>query len=179
MIKISHTIKRMYERRVVFSIGVTFQTPYEKLAAIPATIRSIIEAQSEVRFDRAHFKGYSSSSLGYEVVYYVKNSDCNTYMDIQQAINLGIYRRFQDDGIDFAYPTQTVYLENGAGDRATATLGNAESRSMTAFAVWVTASRGVRHQNPSLRSLAKGGSVVAGDFLFDIFRSKRYLIIEG
>jgi len=103
--------KRMYERRVVFGIGVTYQTPHEKLSAIAAMLRKIIEAQPDVRFDRAHFKEYADSSLNYEVVYYVKSPDYNTYMDIQQVINLEIYRRFQDEGIEFAYPTRTLYLQ--------------------------------------------------------------------
>lgn len=103
--------KRMNERRVVFSIGVTYQTPYEKLAAIPSMLRETIEAQKETRFDRAHFQAYGDFALNFEVVYYVKTPDYNTYMDIQQTINLEIYRRFHDEGIEFAYPTQTLFLE--------------------------------------------------------------------
>ena len=45
---------RMYERRVPFSIGVTYQTPREKLEKIPGLIRGIIEAQDQTRFDRSH-----------------------------------------------------------------------------------------------------------------------------
>lgn len=109
--------KRMQERRVVFTIGVTYQTPYEKLAAIPSMIREIIEAQETTRFDRAHFARYGDFALVFEVVYYVTVPDYNVYMDIQQRINLELYRRFTAEGIEFAYPTQTVYL---AGNRATA-----------------------------------------------------------
>ncbi|NIM62347.1 MAG: mechanosensitive ion channel, partial [Acidobacteria bacterium] len=42
--------KRMAERRIVFSFGVIYQTPYEKLAGIPGMVREIIEAQESVRF---------------------------------------------------------------------------------------------------------------------------------
>lgn len=106
--------KRMYERRVVFSLGVTYATPYEKLERIPALIREIIEDQPQVRFDRAHFKEYGAFSLNFEIVYYVLNPDYNLYMDTQQAINLAIFRRFKEEGIDFAYPTQTLYLHAAA-----------------------------------------------------------------
>ena len=102
--------KRMFERRIVFSLGVTYQTQHEKLAAIPATIREIIEAQEDTRFDRAHFKAYGDFALTFEIVYYVLVPDYNVYMDIQQAINLAIYERFEKEGIDFAYPTQTLYV---------------------------------------------------------------------
>lgn len=102
--------KRMDERRIVFSIGVVYQTPYEKLGAIPGMVREIVEAQEQTRFDRAHFSKYGDFALIYEIVYYVKIPDYNAYMDIQEAINLEIYRKFHEHGIEFAYPTQTVFV---------------------------------------------------------------------
>jgi small-conductance mechanosensitive channel len=103
--------KRMMERRVVFNLGVIYQTPSEKLARIPEIIHDIINAQDQARFDRAHFNEFGASSLNYEIVYYVRSPDYNIYMDIQQQINLEIFRRFEDEGIEFAYPTQTLFLE--------------------------------------------------------------------
>ena len=102
--------KRMYERRVVFTIGVLYQTPVEKLETIPILIREIVESQKQVRFDRAHFKEYGTYSLNFEVVYWIKNPDYNVYMDIQQAINIALFRRFEKEGVEFAYPTQTLYF---------------------------------------------------------------------
>ncbi len=102
--------KRMGERRVVFSFGVLYQTKYEALQKIPSMVREIIESQKPTRFDRAHFKEFGDSALNFEVVYYVLSPDYNIYMDIQQAINLTLFQRFEQDGIGFAYPTQTVYL---------------------------------------------------------------------
>ncbi|MEN8143843.1 MAG: mechanosensitive ion channel family protein [Gemmatimonadota bacterium] len=102
---------RMEERRVAFSLGVTYQTSPSDLQAIPDTIRSIIESYPAARFDRSHFKTFGSSSLDIETVYYVTVPDYQAYMDLQQAINLDVYRRFAADGIEFAYPTQTVFVE--------------------------------------------------------------------
>jgi small-conductance mechanosensitive channel len=113
--------KRMFERRVVFSFGVIYQTPTEKLERIPGMVREIVAAQPKTRFDRAHFKEYGDSSLDFEVVYYVLDPDYNVYMDIQQEINLAIFRRFQEAGIEFAYPTRTLYVNNLA---AAATTGS-------------------------------------------------------
>ncbi len=104
--------KKMYERRVVFTLGVTYQTSHAKLAAIPAMIKKMVEEHETARFDRAHFKEYGDFALVYEVVYYVKSPDYNIYMDIQQAINLAIYRSFAEEGIEFAYPTQTLFLQS-------------------------------------------------------------------
>jgi len=83
-------------------------------------IRDIVEAQTPVRFDRAHFKEYGASSLNFEIVYYILDPDYNRYMDIQQAVNLEIYRRFDQEGIEFAYPTQTLYLRREVEDAVSA-----------------------------------------------------------
>lgn len=101
---------RMEQRRVVFSLGVTYQTPAEKLERIPSLIRSAIEAQQGARFDRSHFASYGDSALNFETVYYVESSDYTQHMDILQAVNLRIYRTFEDEGIEFAYPTQTLFV---------------------------------------------------------------------
>ena len=69
-----------------------------------------VDEQDQVRFDRAHFKNYGDFSLVYEVVYHVLVPDYNVYMDKQQAINLAIHRRFEEAGVEFAYPTQTIHL---------------------------------------------------------------------
>lgn len=103
---------RMFERRVVFSIGVTYETPADKVRAIPDILRKAVESQENVRFDRAHFQKYGDFALLFEVVYYVLSADYNQHMDIQQAINLEIFERFGEHDIEFAYPTQTLYVNN-------------------------------------------------------------------
>ncbi len=105
---------RMYERRVVFSVGVTYQTPAEKLAMISEILEEAVRAQKGVRFDRAHFQKYGDFALIYEIVYYVLSPDFNAYMDIQQAINIAIFERFEAEGLEFAYPTQTLYLSRSS-----------------------------------------------------------------
>jgi small-conductance mechanosensitive channel len=103
--------KRMSERRIVFRLGVVYQTSVEKLVAIPEMLRTIVENQSGTRFDRAHFASYGDFALTFEAVYYVLSPEYNRYMDVQQAINLDIYRTFQGQGIEFAYPTQTLLVQ--------------------------------------------------------------------
>ena len=102
--------KRMQERRVVFSVGVTYDTPHDRLEKIPGMIAEAIGSQDSTRFDRAHLKGFGPSSLDYEAVYYVLDPDFNLYMDIQQAINLSLVRSFRESGVEFAFPTQTLHL---------------------------------------------------------------------
>jgi small-conductance mechanosensitive channel len=102
---------QMEERRVVFGLGVTYDTSYDKLSRIPTIIQKIIEAQENTRFDRAHFASYGDFSLNFEIVYYVLSADYNTFMDIHQAVNLAIFSVFNEAGISFAFPTQTLHLE--------------------------------------------------------------------
>jgi small-conductance mechanosensitive channel len=106
--------KRMQERRAVFSLGVVYQTPAAKLETVPAMLKEIVEAQEKVRFDRAHFREYGDSALNFEVVYYLLEPDYLLYADTQQAINLEIFRRFEKEGIGFAYPTRTLHVESGS-----------------------------------------------------------------
>lgn len=101
---------RMQERRVVFNISVTYQTPHAVLERIPGMLKEIIEKNSSVRFERAHFQRLGESSLVFEIVYFVTEPDYSRYMDIQQAINLDICERFETERIAFAYPTQTVFV---------------------------------------------------------------------
>ena len=105
---------RMFERRVVFSVGVTYQTTPEQLRSAQKILREAVESQEKVRFDRAHFQSFGDFALVFEVVYYVLSPDYNVYMDIHQAINLAIFERFAEQSIEFAYPTQTLYLSRAA-----------------------------------------------------------------
>lgn len=106
-----HNYKRMSERRIVFSFGVIYQTSLEKLKMVNNIICAIIKSQRQARLDRVHFKEYGESSLNFEVVYFVTDPDYNIYMDLQQAINLEMFRRFQEEGIEFAYPTRTLFIQ--------------------------------------------------------------------
>jgi small-conductance mechanosensitive channel len=102
----------MERRRVPFTFGVTYRTTMEQLKKIPDKVREIIENINNATFDRCHFKNYGNFSLDFEAVYYVETADYNVYMDIQETINLAIFRYFAEEQIEFAYPTQTLFVEN-------------------------------------------------------------------
>ncbi|MBC7562028.1 MAG: mechanosensitive ion channel family protein [Gemmatimonadaceae bacterium] len=111
---------RMQERRVVFHVGVTYQTPRELLERIPGMLRGAIESQAPVRFDRAHLASFNDFAIDFEVVYFVKSAEYNVYMDIQQLVNLSVHAQFEEAGAEFAYPTQTLLLQRAAGSTARA-----------------------------------------------------------
>jgi small-conductance mechanosensitive channel len=101
----------MAERRIVFQFGVTYETPIEKLRQIPELVRQIFAEQAQTRLDRAHFKQMGAYSLDFEVACYVLAPDYNLYMNIQQAVNLSLMECLAEAGIDFAFPTQTLFLQ--------------------------------------------------------------------
>ena len=101
------------ERRCAFTLGVTYDTPSEKLQRIPDLIREIVESREHTRFDRCFFMAFGDSALNFDSVYYVLAPDFKTYGETNHAINLEIVKRFGEEGIEFAYPTQKVYFEGG------------------------------------------------------------------
>lgn len=101
---------RMYERRIVFSVGVTYSTPRTELERIPPLLQAAIEAETSVRFDRSHLSAYGTYSIDFESVYFVTSPDYGVYMDAQQRILLRVHARFEEHGIEFAFPTQTLLL---------------------------------------------------------------------
>ena len=74
-------------------------------------IQEIIERQENTRFDQAHFKEYGPYSLSFEIVYFVISRNYHLYLDIFQKVNLEIFKLFQNEKIEFAYPTQTVMVD--------------------------------------------------------------------
>jgi len=103
--------KRMQKRRVLFKIGVVYSTPPEVLKEIPVILRQIVERTPETIFDRAHFQSFGDFSLNFETVYYIIGADYNKYADIQQAVLYAVVDAFTKEGIQFAFPTQTLHLE--------------------------------------------------------------------
>jgi len=103
--------KRMNSRRIVFKIGVVYQTSIDKVQKIPVLVKDIFKATEGVRLDRVHFQSFGDFALIYEIVYYVLSADYNVYMDKQQEINFALMKTFAQEGIEFAYPTQTLYVQ--------------------------------------------------------------------
>ena len=105
-----HNYKKMEKRRIVFTFGVVYETPTEKVRKIPDIVKNIINSVNLAETDRVHFNKFGDSSLNFEVVYYLNSSDYNEYMDVQQQINLAIKQEFEKKKVEFAYPTQTVFI---------------------------------------------------------------------
>jgi small-conductance mechanosensitive channel len=106
--------RKLERRRVSFTIGVTYDTKTEKLKLIPFLIKDIFDGLDRAELSRVHFTEYGDFSLKFAIVYFVNSSDYGEYLNIQQYINLGIKEAFEREGIEFAYPTSTVYIRKDA-----------------------------------------------------------------
>lgn len=102
--------KRMEVRRIAFKLGVAYQTSLEKLTLVPDLIKNIFSKMDGVTLDRVHFESFGDFALHYEIVYFVLSSDYNVYMDKQQQINFLVKELFERERIEFAYPTQTLFV---------------------------------------------------------------------
>jgi small-conductance mechanosensitive channel len=112
-----NNFKQMKERRIASTIGVTYDTDIEKVKKIPEMIETILKKDENIRPSRIHFKKFGASSLDFEIVYFIKTSNFKTYMDSRQRFNLGLMEKFKQEKIEFAYPTQTVFLNNENTDK--------------------------------------------------------------
>lgn len=103
---------RIVERRYLLKIGVKYDTPADKLEKIPQIIKEeILSVSSEIKIYRVHFTGYGDWALLFEAYLGINKSDYSEYLDIVQRINLNIKRKFDKEGIEFAFPSQSLYIE--------------------------------------------------------------------
>ena len=95
-------------RRVVFLISLVYRTPTETAARVPDILREIVEREG-AEFIRGGFHSFAPSSLDFQLVFDVQSEDVDEMFTARHAIGLGIAKRFAEEGIEFAYPTQTTY----------------------------------------------------------------------
>ncbi|HBB66885.1 MAG: hypothetical protein A2X28_03285 [Elusimicrobia bacterium GWA2_56_46] len=102
--------RHLEKRRVVFKTGVVYQTGAEKLRKAPALIKKAVLAQAGAEFERSTLCDMGDFSLNFETVYYINNGDYTLYMETQERVLLAVIENFAGAGIEFAYPTQTLFV---------------------------------------------------------------------
>jgi len=105
---------RMPEQRVLTTLRMRYDTPVEKLEAIPPLLESIVRAQPNARFDRCHLKLLGESSVQFELSYFAQQPKLNPMLDLQQIVNFKILEEFRSLDVEFAIPAQRVVLETGS-----------------------------------------------------------------
>lgn len=110
-----NNISKFTHRRVVMTLSVIYQTPPDLLESIPQELKMIVESRPRCEFDRAHFIGFSPSSLDFELVFLLREADFLPMMEERHAIGIAILQRFAALGIHFAYPSQTSFVAGPDG----------------------------------------------------------------
>ena len=103
--------RSLQRRRVLFTLSLTYQIPSDKLSQIPDIVRTVVETHTGTNFNHAYFKGFGDSALNFEVLYHIETKEFSVYREIVQSVNFDLFKRLEAEGIEFAYPTQTVYVE--------------------------------------------------------------------
>jgi MscS family membrane protein len=91
-----------------YTIGITYDTPYEKIQQALAILREILGNHPSTAKYWAYFKEFGPYSLNILVIHWCKYTDYQKFLEATEEINLEIRRRFEEAGIEFAFPTQTV-----------------------------------------------------------------------
>ncbi|MGV3480696.1 MAG: mechanosensitive ion channel family protein [Sphingobium sp.] len=104
-----HNMARLHRRRHVLTIGVTYQTPPDVCAKIPAMIKAIVEAHPKCQMIRCGMTGFGASSLDYEAQFDVLSENYDEVFEARSKVCIDILQRFNAEGIEFAYPTQTSF----------------------------------------------------------------------
>jgi MscS family membrane protein len=99
------------------NIGITYDTPPEKIERAVAIIREIIADHEGMHPDfppRVYFNGFKDWSLNIMVLIWYHPPDYWNFQEWVQRTCLEITRQFSAEGIDFAFPTRTLHLANDA-----------------------------------------------------------------
>ncbi len=107
--------KRPYIRRLL-NLTITYDTPPEKVDLALEILKEILdnhEGMNENFPPRVYFNDFNSDSLNIMIIYWYHPPDYWNYVSFSEKFNKEVLRRFNEEGIDFAFPTQTLYL---AGD---------------------------------------------------------------
>ena len=118
---IHNIAKRPFIRRI-FTLGVTYDTTHEKVSRAKEILEDILKDHEGMdpkgeMLPRVYFSDFSSSSLDFKCMYWYHPAAYWDYMKFSEWVNLEILRRFNEEGIEFAFPTQTIHIaKEGSGE---------------------------------------------------------------
>jgi MscS family membrane protein len=98
------------------NITITYDSGHTKAKKAVEIIKEILAGVPEVNTDpeklpRVYFSDFNDCSLNIYMSYWVKPPDYWVYHEVNQRVNLEMMKRFEAEGIEFAFPTQTLYLK--------------------------------------------------------------------
>lgn len=101
-------ITREPSRKIVLNLGLTYETPPEGMDKAMEMLKEIAGNHDSVEGDvLVSFNSWGDFAMGILFIYYIKPE--GDILQTQTDINMEILRRFNAEGLEFAYPTQTIY----------------------------------------------------------------------
>lgn len=133
--KIDNMGARRY-RRMKQMLAVTYDTGPEKIEAFCEGIRRIIQMHPYMRKDfyQVYFNQYGAASLDILVYVFWATPDWNTELRERHRFLLDVLRLARQLGIEFAFPTQTLYLKRGDVEQPAADAFKPSMSQQEAFA---------------------------------------------
>ena len=106
-------ISMMDKRRIKMTFGLVYSTTNETIEKVRNEIHKYIVDNKDILPEpcRIHFREFGDSALNFEVVCYTETSDMDEYLKIENELNLAIKKIVENNDTDFAFPTQTVYVQ--------------------------------------------------------------------
>jgi len=101
-------------RRIKFALGLIYQTDPDLAERVPDILREIVEQLDGV-FVRCGMIAFGASSIDYEVEFDVYLPDWDAIYKVRHKVAIAILKRFQQEGLEFAYPTQTSFTADPNG----------------------------------------------------------------
>jgi MscS family membrane protein len=97
------------------NLGLTYDTPVEKVKRATVLLEEIFRANPKTADLIISFNKFADSALNIFVVHVWSGTDAKAHFAEMQELNLQIKQRFDAEKIEFAFPSQTVYLKTEAG----------------------------------------------------------------
>ena len=102
--------RTMKNRRQRISIWVTYDTWIKKLKIIPEIIKDIVSQQKDVEYERCYLEKMWDFSINFLMSYNILNPDYEISLKINEKIYLELIENFNKEWIEFAFPSQTIYV---------------------------------------------------------------------
>lgn len=99
--------------KTVMNIGITYDTPVEKVKRALDILHEVYRSHPKTHDVIISFNKFENSSLNLLVVHWWNSTNYREYLGGMQELNLAVKARFDAEGIEFAFPTQTVYVKQG------------------------------------------------------------------
>ncbi len=100
-----------HRKRIFETIGITYDTSNEKIERAVKIIEEILESHDEISKDYiVNLHELGDSSINIRVNAYVKTKVFNKYLKVKEAFLMELIKKFREENIEFAFPSQTVYL---------------------------------------------------------------------